>query len=260
LENLELIDGSAFAFLHANKENHSTTMREHLERLLDIHSTDKYVIFTEKSKSNFRLSVAYSKGYKENRQSNRDSVDNYLPYLNDCFRVLKEFGTALYLGIENVDAISISKNRFKNHYNTIICGDDSDLLSIEGDHYRLRRNESMSVSGIGSIEVNSKGKLIATGLYSTYSKIIKGSQKENYSGLKGLGDKAAYNLLKDLSTEEEMRDLCVDLFTQTFGYRDGIKKLDEGFRLCYLLKENSNFITPPIKTYNKSKCTNKFSF
>ena len=86
-------------------------------------------------------------------------------------------------------------------------------------------------------------------LYNIYFKILKGSQKENYKGLPGYGDKKVYNLLKDLRTEEEMQELCIEHFKLIFG-KEYKKKLREGFRICWILEENDNLETPTINDYN----------
>lgn len=256
-KNVLLIDGSAFVFLHANKPNYETTIREHVERLLDMYNTDSYVFFLEKSKSNFRNCIASTHIYKGHREANRDKTNDYLPYLSEVFEAChKAFNPIIYYGIENDDALSLTARLYDegDDYNPIIVGDDSDLMSIEGVHYRMRRNEEITVTFPGSIYLVEKSKqkqLKATGLYSTYSKVLKGAAKENYKGLPGYGDKKVYSLLKDIDNEADMRKLCFDLFVKEFGYRHGVHRLNEGFRLCYLLKYNKNFTAPPIQIYNK---------
>jgi 5'-3' exonuclease len=256
-KNVLLIDGSAFVFLHANKPNYEDTIKEHVGRLLEMYDTDSYVFFLEKSKSNFRNCVASTHIYKGHREANRDKTNDYLPYLSEVFDACyKVFNPIIYYGIENDDALSLTARAYNDSddYNPIIVGDDSDLLSIEGTHYRMRRNEEMSVSYPGTIMLVDKSKqkqLKATGLYSTYSKVLKGAAKENYKGIPGYGDKKVYSLLKDINNEADMRKLCFDLFVKEFGYRHGVHRLNEGFRLCYLLKYNKYFTLPPIQIFNK---------
>lgn len=258
-ENVLLVDGSAFVFLHANKPNYSDTIREHLSRLLEMYDTNKYVFFLEKSKSNFRNSIAVTQVYKGHREANREKTNDYLPYLSEVFKeCYNAFNPIVYYGIENDDALSLTARIYNEgtDYNPIIVGEDSDLLSIQGTHYRLRKNFEMTVSFPGTIEIvtnlkNGQKKLLSTGIYATYSKILKGAVKENYKGLPGYGDTKVYSLLKDINTESEMRKLCFDLFVKEFGYRNGVARLNEGFRLCYLLRHNHNFTLPTIQIYNK---------
>lgn len=258
-QNVLLVDGSAFVFLHANKPNYNTTIHEHLARLLELYRTDKYVFFLEKSKSNFRNCVAITQAYKGQREANRAKTDDYLPYLSEVFEACNNaFKPVIYYGVENDDALSLTAHAYleSGDYNPIVVGDDSDLLSIAGTHYRLKKNVEISVDKLGSIELvtnpkNNQKKLVASGLYATYSKVIKGAAKENYKGLPGYGDTKVFSLLKDINTESDMRELCFNLFVKEFGYRQGVIRLDEGFRLCYLLKSNKYFTLPLIQSYNK---------
>jgi 5'-3' exonuclease len=254
-----LVDGSAFVFLHANKPNYNTTIQDHMARLLKLYRTDKYVFFLEKSKTNFRLAIGVTNVYKGHREANREKTADYIPYLSEVFEACnKAFNPVIYYGVENDDALSMTAKLYNegSEYNPIIIGEDSDLLSIQGTHYGLKTNVESSVGFPGTIEIitkeNNTKKMISTGLFATYSKILKGAAKENYKGLPGYGTIKVYQLLKDLTTEAEMRQLCFELFVKEFGYREGIKKLNEGFRLCYLLKENNNFILPIIQIYNKN--------
>lgn len=263
-----IIDGSAFAFIHANKVNYKESILGHLERLMDIFKTDRYIIILENSSSNFRRKVAVTKEYKGQREKYRDKTAEYLPYLYECFTFIREnLNPVTYYGIENDDAISIIGNKMRN---CIICGDDVDLLSIPGKHYKLKKNIVIDVKDCGTIEIVND-KVLATGVYNTYFKIIKGSAKENYSGVSGYGEKKVYALfkqiendLKDVSKRKKkdllinrLQCLCMDLFYNTFGVKDGKDKLEEGFRLCYLLEDNNNFIFPKINIYDRNEIRSK---
>lgn len=256
-ENVLLIDGSAFVFLHGNKENYKETIKEHFEHILDDNNADKYILFLENSKSNFRHSIAVTDAYKGHRELNRHKVDEYLPFLNDVIREVKRnYYPVTCQFIENDDALSICSRRMQEEgiYNPIVCGDDSDLMCIPGDHWKLKKNIRIKVEESGTIElVDKSGKksLVCTGLYATYAKILQGAVKENYKGLPRYGAVKVYELLKNVTTEADMRKLCFDLFINELGYEEGIKRLQEGFRLCFLLRENKNFVIPQIRVYNK---------
>jgi hypothetical protein len=260
MENINLIDGSAFAFLHGNKENYKQTISEHFDKLCSENNTDKYILYLENSRSNFRNSIGKTHVYKGHREAKRDKISEYLPFLEGVFEELRcNYNPVTYYGVENDDALSLSSLYLKETklFNPVICGDDSDLLQIEGDHYKLRKNIKFTITQPGHIELDAKGKLIATGIYATYSKIIKGAVKENYKGLHGYGDKKVFTLLSPLTEESDMRKLCFDLFVKEFGYNEGIKKVQEGFRLCYLLRSNKHFKFPTVQTYNKKETTTK---
>lgn len=243
-----LIDGSSLAFLHGNKENYKESLRSHIEVLLNKYHTNKYVIILENSKTNFRNSIAVTNEYKGQRRTEKsvNNIKQYLPYLAEVFNEIKtSYKPVLYNNIENDDAIRILAKRLKN---VIICTNDKDMYCVYGRHHNLKSNKVQYIQKPGVIEMIDN-KVNATGLYNIYFKILKGSQKENYKGLPGYGDKKVYNLLKDLRTEEEMQELCIEHFKLIFG-KEYKKKLREGFRICWILEENDNLETPTINDYN----------
>lgn len=248
-----LIDGSSLAFLHGNKDNYKQTIRDHVENLLKKYKTHYYVIVLEDSKSNFRNKVAVTNEYKGQRRTEKtvNNIKNYLPNLGKCFAEIKlNYNPVLYSNIENDDAISILALRLKN---VIVCANDRDLLRIYGKHHNLKTNKVEIVSYPGTITLLDKNKIHATGLYNTYFKVIKGSSKENYKGLPGYGDVTVYNILKQLTDEESMQNVCVEHFKKVFGEDEYVNMLQEGFRLCYIIEENDNLVTPTINDYNKVK-------
>ena len=62
-----------------------------------------------------------------------------------------------------------------------------------------------------------------------------------------------YNHLKDLTTEKEMQDVCIKLFTDKYGLKEGLKKLKEGFKLCWVITNNDNIKTPQTIKFSKLK-------
>jgi len=255
-KNILLIDGSTLAFLHGNKENYKISIKEHIEGLLRRYRTNLYVIILENSNSNFRNKTSVSTEYKGQRRTEKaiTNQQNYLPYLSNCFREIKDnYRPVLYLGIENDDALRILSKRFKDdEYNPIVCANDSDILCIEGNHHNLRTNKQLTISYLGEINHENK-KVFATGLYNVYFKIMKGSQKENYKGIPGYGDVKVYSILKDLTTEEEMQDACLYHFKLNYSEEEYLDKLAEGFSLCWILEDNYNLQTPIINDYNEIK-------
>jgi len=252
-ENVLLIDGSALAFLHGNKENYVETLSEHFEKLCDEGNTDKYVIFTEDSKTNFRLGEAVTDVYKGHRKEKKHLIAEYLPFLNNVFgEIKKTYKPTKILGAENDDAISLTANAMKKEgiYNPIICGDDSDLLQITGSHYKLKKNVKLEIPEEGFVYLDDKGNLISSGKFAVYSKILKGASKENYKGIPGYGPKKVYNILKELKTEEQMLEASMNAFVNELGEEEGIKRFKEGFRLCYLLENNIYFKMPQIQIFN----------
>lgn len=262
--NLSLIDGSAFAYIHAGNANYKTTMFNHMNELLNVTKADKYCIFFEKSITNFRHKAAITQGYKAQRAINKakyDPENKYSPYLKECQEYLKELGQELYYGVENDDAISITHNMLKDFYNITIVGEDSDLLSMQALHYRIRKKlfidlTPQSHNDIGSITLNEKNKVFATGIFNTYSKLIKGSTKENYKGIEGYGDKKVYELLKDCKTENDLFQVAHREFYNKYKEK-GKERLEEGYRLSYLIENNIYFELPIL--YDRQYLNNKIT-
>lgn len=243
-----LIDGSSLAFVHGNKENYKETIKSHVEGLLSRYKTREFLIILEKSSTCFRNKVAVTQEYKGNRKEHRLKYKDYLPYLGNCFVEIKEnYEPLLYLGIENDDAFGIISSRLDD---CVIAGNDRDLLVIPGEHHNIKSNVRTFVKWPGKIWINEKGKYKSTGLYTPYFQVLKGSIKENYKGVPGCGDKCAYNLLKDLTTEEEMQKACRDKFYTHYGHVKGKRMLEEGFRLCWIILENEQLKTPEMVNYD----------
>lgn len=257
-ETLLIIDGSSLAFLHGNKSDYQKTIKEHIEGLLYKYNTDKYLIILESSTSNFRNKIAKTDEYKGHRRTEKvvTNLQSYLPFLSECFKEIKsKYKPVLYKNIENDDAISVLNYRLSNEYNVIMCTNDKDMLVVRGTHHNLKTNKKQIVTHPGTIELVD-GKLKVTGLYNVYSKIIKGSTKENYKGLPGYGDKKVYSLLKDLKDEASMQKLCIEHFKLIYK-NEYFDKLSEGFRLCWLIENNDNIITPQIINYTKLQVSNE---
>lgn len=244
-----LIDGSSLAFLHGGKATYKEDLVKHIKALLKRFNTDLFLIVLENSKSNFRNDIAISKEYKGQRRTQKvkDNIDKYLPYLNQVFIEIKaNYNPVTCFNVENDDVLAILAKTLPN---VVIAGNDIDLLAIEGTHLNLKTNKMTVVQLPGTIDLID-GKLKATGYYQTYAQIIKGSQKENYGGLAGYGDKKTYDLLKTCKTELEMQELCTKLFKQELG-DNWESKLKEGFRLCWVIQKNDSLVMPRIMSCNE---------
>ena len=136
----------------------------------------------------------------------------------------------------------------------MIIANDSDLLAIYGNHLNMKSNleftidkdvielrETVKIDILTYKETKTK-KLYTTGIFNTYSKILKGASKENYKGLKGYGDVKVYEILKDCKTELDMQKVCIEHFK--LHYTDYINQLQIAFQLCYLIEYNNTFTIP----------------
>lgn len=242
-----LIDGSALAFIHGNKENYVESIYDHMRNLTERFQTDEFNIILENSKSNFRNAVSVSNVYKAQRRTQKkvDTIDSYLPYLKECFQDIRvRYQANTYLGIENDDAIGILATRLPN---CVMIANDRDYYSIPGIYYNIKTNRTTVIQYPGEIKLIDN-KIYATGIYQVYAQVLKGSSKENYKGVEGIGEITTYDVLRDLKTEHEMVQVCTQLFVNRYGLNEGVKKLEEGFRLSWILQYNDSLITPkPIK-------------
>ena len=237
------IDGSSLAFLHGNKEDNRKTLYEHIGGLCEKFQTDYFNVILEDNRTNFRNDIAVSHEYKGHRRTDekKDLIDKYLPHLGNAFKELKTtFQAKTYLNVENDDVIAILATREPN---SIMCANDKDYLAVPGIYYNIKTNHTTVITYPGRIDLI-KNKIYATGYYQVYSQILKGSQKENYKGVEGIGEVTAYDILKNLSTEDEMKQVCTQLFIDKYGIKEGIKKLEEGFRLSWILTHNASLVTP----------------
>ena len=128
-----------------------------------------------------------------------------------------------------------------------MIANDRDYLAVPGIYYNIKTNKTTVIQYPGKIELI-KNKIHATGYYQIYFQLLKGSPKENYKGVEGIGEKTAFNILLKCGTEQEMKQVCTQLFIDRYGLKKGIKKLEEGFRLSWIITHNESLVTPkPIK-------------
>jgi hypothetical protein len=168
-------------------------------------------------KPNFREDIAKTKVYKGNRTSPKP-----FHFANLSMYIYNNYDCKLAIGMEADDLISIDNNILRStsmatFENTpsqkgatpIICSRDKDLKITPGLHYSWACGKSPShpvreIDKIGFLEEPKKGKLIGGGLKFFYAQVLMGDSTDNIPGLAGYGPVAAYNLLKDCVTEEEM--------------------------------------------------------
>jgi 5'-3' exonuclease len=252
------IDGSSLAYLHSVNENYKNSIIKHLIKLSRHYNTDKVIIFTEDSGSNFRkqLFPEYKAQRLEIKQKQLEQNKDYTPYLYDCKQFINKLKPFKCINVENDDMIRIMSNRYRvKNLEYVIIANDSDLLAIYGNHMNMKTNvefvvdndiielkESIKIKDNKQVKTK---KLYTTGLFSTYSKILKGATKENYKGLKGYGDVKVYDILSECKTEQDMQQVCIEHFKQIYPdtYKD---ELSVAFKLCYLIEYNNTFTEPRI--------------
>ena len=82
---------------------------------------------------------------------------------------------------------------------TICCSIDKDLLQLEGKHYNWVRAEFYDQSYIGGIK-------------QFYLQLLQGDKGDNIPGIYGVGPKKAERYLEGVTDEQEMFDICLELY------------------------------------------------
>ncbi len=202
------------------------SVRERLDQkiadIMDAAGADSNIIYLT-GKGNFRLDVATVKEYKGNR---KNAVKPF--HAANVRAYLVSLGAIVVDGMEADDALAIEQMKyleldsvFPVEGKTVICTRDKDLRQVPGWHYGWECGlqpefAPLWVDEMGGLEMNCKRKLKGVGLMFFYSQILTGDTTDNIPGLKGCGDVAAYNLLKECKTEGEMYEAVYGAYKDKF--------------------------------------------
>tara|TARA_R110002124_G_scaffold134929_2_gene297707 strand:+ start:919 stop:1689 length:771 start_codon:yes stop_codon:yes gene_type:complete len=198
-------------------------------KLFATHETFNYKAFLT-GKGNFRETMAVSHKYKGTRKKDKpkwyNSIKQYLIQEWDCIVVE---------GMEADDQLAIE---LTNDTNAICCTIDKDLLQVEGWHYgwgthNKAERELHYVDWWGKLELRGK-KLYGEGVMWLYAQAIMGDSTDNIKGIHGAADKKAFELLQDKTTEIELYDTVLELYTQHFDSPE--ERLEENMHLLYMCR------------------------
>ena len=170
--------------------------------------------------SNFRYKVAKSYPYKEVRKQTPKPVD--LPKAREY--LVDNFNAIVSDGEEADDLIAMEATRCGP--TTIVASVDKDMLQIPCRHFNLNTGKWTTVSEFA-------------GLKFFYKQILTGDVADNIKGVYGIGPKTADKMLKGLSTEEELWDVCVE------AYEGDVNRVVENARLLWLRREVGEVWIPP---------------
>lgn len=186
---------------------------------------------------NFRESMAVSKPYKGNRKQ-----DKPFHFYNITEYMLSEFDVVIAEGLEADDLMGIEQyGRWNCHQPiSIICSRDKDLRMIPGLHYSW---ECGKQKPIGPYEVDELGwlvwkgsKLFATGMSLFYFQLLAGDTVDNIPGVAGIGEKKAYKLLEEATTEKEMFNIVKCVYEEKYG-EDWKTYMKEQANLLWIVRE-----------------------
>jgi 5'-3' exonuclease len=175
--------------------------------------------------NNFRERIATYQQYKGNRyDANGNRLRPQPKWLHSCRQYLVEnYGAVLCDGQEADDALAIAqvKCNASRDWHSIISSIDKDLRIVAGLHHDMNSGIIIETDALGGLEIDAKGKLRGTGMAFFYAQLLMGDSadwipglpkvtpwmKETFEEVKrlgGCGPKAAYGVLHDAKSEEEM--------------------------------------------------------
>ena len=170
--------------------------------------------------NNFRYKVAKSHPYKEIRKITPKPVE--LPRARQY--LIDNFNAIVSEGEEADDLIAIEATRCGP--TTVVASIDKDMLQIPCRHFNINTGKWKTVSEFA-------------GLKFFYTQLLTGDAADNIKGVHGIGPKTAEKLLKGLSTEEELWDVCVK------AYEGNVTRVVENARLLWLRREVGEVWIPP---------------
>ena len=217
--NIALIDGDLwcydipFAAQSGLEEGQNPSMdycitaaEQRMENILEATGC-KEIEFYLTGKSNFRNDIATIQTYKAGRGSK--------PSLYEEMRKWVEFkwDAITVEGMEADDMLAIRQMQEKG--DTVIVSRDKDLRMVRGWHYgyqcgKQAEYEMRFIDKIGYLEMGKKLK--GGGMKWFFSQLIRGDKTDNIQGVKGAGDKKAFNTIDPLTTSQEMFNACLELY------------------------------------------------
>lgn len=181
----------------------------------------------------FRYYEAKTKEYKGQRKA-----DKPYHYHNIRAYILSEFETVVSNGLEADDMLAIYLTANPERY--ILCSLDKDLRQVPGRHYSWSLGKRPStpvceVTRLGTIALDDKRKLKATGLKSFFAQVLMGDQVDNIRGIEKFGPVAAYETLHPC--EDELSCFTATANQYKDHYEDWENLLREHVDLTYMIRE-----------------------
>lgn len=210
--------------------------------------TDDYICYTGKG-STFREGMATLMKYKGNRD------EMLRPLLLDKMKdyVIKRHNCILVKDIEADDAYSIAViegyNSWKRGGEKVIgVAEDKDSKQTDGWHFNPNKDdEPRLVAGFGKLWLDAKGEVDGYGRKWLAYQVMNGDSSDNYKAncFSDItwGDKAAYNQLKDATTDKALFQALVDGYKKLYPEKKtvigwGGKEIEIDW--LYVLQENFN--------------------
>ena len=183
--------------------------------------------------SNFRYGIARTagprgEGYKAGRPERPEHYQAARDY------VIQKWGAIEIHGYEADDALGLYQDE-----NTIAVHIDKDINTVPGRHINWVTGEHYTVpTGLGNVILTEKGKILGRGRKFFYHQLLTGDSTDNIPGLPSIGDKTAYNILKDCETDEECVNRVEGMYYDKLGMgQDTINRLLEVADLLWIVQD-----------------------
>ena len=182
----------------------------------------------------FRYKLATVKPYKGGRVSKAP-----FHFANLTMWMTHHMPTTVVTGIEADDQLAIDHTSYV--IPTTLCSRDKDLRQVPGRFYswELGRQPSfgpVEVERFGSLTLTKNPlKLTGTGYSFFAAQVLMGDRVDNIPGLPGCGPRAAFDLLVECYTLEDLDTVLVDAYDRHYGH-EGEERLYEQARLCWMTR------------------------
>jgi hypothetical protein len=196
---------------------------------------DEASFYLSKGKS-FRHAIAKQKPYKGTRIPNKPfHFHNIGAYLQG------QLGAEVVTFLEADDALAVAHT--SNNGQSIIASRDKDLRMVPGLSYSWELGKQPRwgpevITKEGSLtldRVGSQPKLKGTGLSWFYAQLLMGDTVDNIGGCGGIGPVAAFNLLTDKGSEEQL-EAVKEEYKKRYG-DEWEKVMTEMGQLVWIVRE-----------------------
>lgn len=177
-------------------------------------------------KGNYREQLATILKYK----GSRDGVEKPYYFYNVRDYAIKQYKAIVVEGNEADDACSVVAYRgyLKNPKNptTVCVSVDKDLRNTPGYHYHMDKDNepvliTLDEANKSFYQQLLKGDKTVDNIPGCEGLSVKIAEKYKLRKSKGLGEKTAESLLKDLTTEQELYERCFEVYFAWYSEQDG---------------------------------------
>jgi hypothetical protein len=241
-------------------------MKNQILTINELLEADKHLLFIS-GKDNFRDSLPLPTKYKSNR---RDLIRPI--HLATCKDYLVNAQNAVVINGSEPDdrVIQVGYSHLEKGYKVIIASSDKDAFAYSGLYiynHTVDKPEVKLIPELGYLKPDSKGKVRGMGFLWFCLQFLVGDSTDCFNPTelckKKYGEKSAYKLLKDCTTEREALILCLHQYKEwypssiTFNDWSGkeqtmdyIEIMDMYFKCCRMLTSLDDKLSV-VDFYNK---------